>query len=194
MSPRTDCLSINQVHAPIAALVLLIEAFPMRGSCPSTAYLSEPDSDLVPEFKFVVLHEDAASERHARRFHGGIARSLRGECSVSRRAWSFRELKTAEVREQAIREVLDAEMLILAVRGGHPIASPIAQWIETAADALQDTQTTVAALITGGTGSEEDPARTSLEDLADRLSLDLLIHDDQEPWRPRMSDGPEAPT
>jgi hypothetical protein len=65
----------------------------------------------VPNFKCVVIYEDAAAGRRAQEFYNKLVAAMDGECVPSHNLWSFPVLAISEMRNLAVSAAAAADMV-----------------------------------------------------------------------------------
>ncbi len=94
--------------------------------------------------RIVIAYEDFECAIHARQMSEHMAAQLKPGFEIASELWKFDFLRYAELREEAIRGALLADMIIIATQGGFGLPIHVRTWIE---NWLPQKQTSPAALV-----------------------------------------------
>ena len=76
-----------------------------------------PDLDDRPQFNVVIIHEDSAAGRRAKRFYDRVIRELVDESDFSLKLWNFQVLALPGIGNAAARVAAQADFVILSRSG-----------------------------------------------------------------------------
>lgn len=87
-------------------------------------------ADLPPTFNVVTLYEDFETGTQAKRTYNNLVEQLGKDCQCSSQMWKFDVLSIPELQEIAIMDAVNADLLIIASRGGRELPLQVQEWME----------------------------------------------------------------
>ena len=113
----------------------------------------EPDPDGTKSaLRVVIAYGDLPAGKRTMRLLGTLSQGMAGDLEFQPLPWSFEMLAESEWRDLATRDVVNADMLILATSDTRPIPSSVVHWVDTVIRRKQGSSAAVVALL----GQEED--------------------------------------
>ena len=138
-------------------------------------------TDGLPEFRIVMIYEDAAAGRRAQHFCDRLLHALGDGCEDVRNLWSFDVLSITHVRNWAVAAARTADLVIVSVSGKRELSCVAGEWLEMWAWLLDGTNPALLALIEDPVGPGVRSIRTGLRTLAKRKGLDFFAQSSFEP-------------
>ena len=136
-------------------------------------------SDLKSAFRLFIACEDHAALAQANKVQAQVA-ALCDNVEVSRALWNFPLLRHQTLREHALIEAADADMIIISFRASNALPEHVTSWLETLPARAQPGQAAMVALI--GAGKQAPAAWRSqvayLRKIADSRGLDFFCNHD----------------
>ena len=86
--------------------------------------------DEHDRFRIVILHGDAAAGGHAKRVSDRLLQALEDEDELDRVYWSFDDFKQSEIRTEALKVAIPAQMLMVSSCGDRDLPPEIEVWIK----------------------------------------------------------------
>ena len=98
-----------------------------------TLTLFPSDSSEVessPAFNVLIAYEDFETGKHAKKTYDFLVENLGRECHLTNQMWKFDVLSIAKLREIAVRDATQADIIILSSHG-HDLPEHVIKWIES---------------------------------------------------------------
>jgi hypothetical protein len=80
-------------------------------------------------FNVVIVYEDFESGKNAKRTYDYLAAKLGAECEFKNQMWKYDILTLPKLREIALQDALEADVLLLSSRGGSTPVQ-VKNWLE----------------------------------------------------------------
>ena len=133
-------------------------------------------------FNAVMAYEDAnTAERAKEAWDHLVSTSLRGSYDPGLRLWKFEVLRTPEMRDVAVKDAAQADMILIATRGAGELPEGVKAWIDgwlAQKRQVRDNQSTLAALFNALPRTVGIPALAQfayLQRAARRGNMDFLV-------------------
>lgn len=136
-----------------------------------------------PEFRIVIIYEDAAAGRQARQFSDRLLREAWEDCVGVRNLWTFDVLGIREVRNAAASAAAAADLVIVAAAGGRELSPEVEDWLELWAWLIDRADPAVVALVQQADGRAVRNIRARLRLIAKRKGLEFFAPTAGEPDR-----------
>ncbi len=142
------------------------------------------DLEASPSFNVVIAYEDFQTGKHAKRTYDFLAEHLGRECEFTNQMWKFDVLRIAKLREMAVKDAAQADIIIISSHGADELPQPVKAWIEMW---LAEKGNAIALVALFDCPSDE-AARTSgirayLADVARRGGMEFFAQPDDWPGR-----------
>ena len=146
------------------------------------------DLDANPTFNVVIVYEDFETGKHAKRTYDFLVENLGRECQFSNQMWKFDVLSISKLREMAVKDAVQADVIIISSHGGDELPEPVKAWIES----WLAERGTAMALVALFECSQDDwprtrPIRAYLEGIAGRGGMEFFSQSDGWPDHRRES-------
>lgn len=100
-----------------------------------------------PVFKVFIACEDEAAFFQALTLQEQVENRCGGEFGISRVFWNFALLRQQDLREHAIREAAESDMVIVSFQGGNELPPHVRNWVESWPTRRQTSHSALVALI-----------------------------------------------
>lgn len=127
------------------------------------------------KLKIVIVCEDLECGKHAKELEDQLALSLQSRIEVVPEVWTFRALLHPELQELAAREINEAEIILLSMRGHGEIPSGIKRWLETALKKAEEPKALVVLFREPKNALHVHSTRLYLEEVAAMRALDFFV-------------------
>jgi hypothetical protein len=152
-------------------------------SCPP---FGTPDVGENASFNVVIVYEDFATGKHARKTYDFLVESLGHDCRFINLMWKFDVLKVAKLRDMAARDAALADIVIVSSHGSHELPAEVGKWIESWLADPGETLALVALFDRPEEKSEKmSEIRHYLADVAKRGRMEFLAQPYDWPSRER---------
>ena len=144
--------------------------------------LGSSDLDIKPSFNVVIVYEDFETGKHARKTYDYLTHHLGGDCQFSNEMWKFDVLAIPRLREQAVRDVRMADIIIVSCHGGSPLPPEVRSWIDLWLSEEVNSIALVALFDSPLDASPEtQKVRAYLADVAKRGNMEFFAQPDRWP-------------
>jgi len=131
--------------------------------------------DPDPTFNVVVVYEDFATGKRAKKTYDYLVANLGQDCHFSNQMWKFEVLSIPKLREMAAKDATAADVIIISAHGDTELSADVKAWIETW---LSD-GTDAMALVALFDGGQDNPVvlentKTYLAAVAARGNLEFF--------------------
>src|SRR5262245_46368193 len=89
------------------------------------------DFESCPSFKVVIAYQDFEMGKRAKHIYDILTQSLGADFEFSNQMWKFDVLSIPRLKEIAVKDAFEADILMLALRGGQDLAAGVQAWIES---------------------------------------------------------------
>jgi hypothetical protein len=86
--------------------------------------------DSKPTFNIVVVYEDFMTGKRAKETCDYLTENLTADCQVYNQMWKFEVLSIPKLREMAVNDALQADVVIVSCRGGDELPEAVRAWIQ----------------------------------------------------------------
>jgi hypothetical protein len=83
-----------------------------------------------PTFNVVIAYEDFETGKNAKKTYDFLVEHLGDECVFSNQMWKFDVLSLPKLKEMAITDVREADIIIVSAHGDNDLSVPVKEWIE----------------------------------------------------------------
>ncbi len=94
---------------------------------PPTVSPAEPS----PVFNVVIAYEDFETGKQAKRTYDFLVEHLGQDCQFSNQMWKFDVLSIPKLREMAVKDATQADIIMISCHGGSALPEPVMQWISS---------------------------------------------------------------
>jgi hypothetical protein len=151
-------------------------------------------------FKVVIAYENLAGAVRAKEMSERLATELESKCD----SWKFELLAHPGLRQHAAQDAAEADMIIIALRGGGSLPEHVNEWIHAWAPVKRDSPTILVALLdevddqTGADVDDYDRADSEaplpdnfqyLRYVAEQRGMDFLSNLDHVPPPVRLNNS-----
>jgi hypothetical protein len=142
-----------------------------------------------PTFKVLIAYDHAPNARRAILLMDGLAGRLLGEIELRRDIWRFDVISLLGTREDALRDVMNADFVVVAADAGRDLPNSVKGWLEAWAGRQIPGGKTLVTLLErdSSTPIHCSPARSFLQDLAAEEGIQFFTREFKSP-----PDHPEA--
>lgn len=98
-------------------------------NCPSPPALG--DDDINPTFNVVIAYEDFDTGKRAKETYDFLAHNLGRDCALNNEMWKFDVLRIPKLREIAVKDAAQADIIIVSSHGGSELPSDVKLWVES---------------------------------------------------------------
>jgi len=147
---------------------------------------SQLDFENCPLFKVVIAYEDFEMGNHAKHLYDFLTQNLGEDFELSSQMWKFDVLSIPKLREIAIKDAIEADILVISSRGGQGLATGAKVWIESWL--TQGTRADALVALFGCEVQETQTVRDYLADVACRGGLEFFAQPDQWPGNEHSMD------
>jgi hypothetical protein len=138
-------------------------------------------------FKIVQIYSDRRGALLANRASRNLQRGFESaECMET--TWNTELLRSVKLRMLAAREAAEADLVIVAVEEGTPLAPEVGQWLELWQRRRRRTRSTLVALLRRKRADDLACVQQSLHRFATKARMDFFCHSRvSKSGRPRSS-------
>lgn len=147
-----------------------------------TPFTDEVRVESAPGFGVVIAYEDFETGKHARKTYDFLADNLGKESRFTQSMWKFDVLAIPNLREMAVRDVSEADIVIISSHGGRELPVSVRAWIEHWI-ALGVRPLALVALF-DCTASQSEGVRTYLADVARRAGIEFFAQPESQALAP----------
>lgn len=123
-------------------------------------------------FNVVIAYEDFETGKHAKKTYDFLVDNLGESCQFNNQMWKFDVLSVPKLREIAVRDAINADIIIIAAHGRGELPKEVKAWMELWA------ANKVRAIALVGLFDREDyvdnPVRTYLANVAEGAHIDFF--------------------
>lgn len=149
---------------------------------------SSSHSHWEPKFPFdlVVSYEDTTTRNYALQLYDHLAQKLLDDYDFQCTWWKFEQLRDPALMEQAADAVVEANMVIIAVRAGKELPLTARNWIEQWVARKDSRKSALVAVIVGVDAHRREtcPAQLYLQKVARTAKMDFFSHTVDLPKEP----------
>lgn len=127
--------------------------------------LSTPDASV----KVVIAYDNLDVAKRAEAVYERLAQRLEETFEFQQRLWRFDVLQEDSLRAQAVRDAVDADIVIVAMKDDSEVPEAVRNWLESLL-----ARTTGAAALVALLPRTGAPAQPYLEDVARRGGMDFF--------------------
>ena len=91
---------------------------------------SSSGSKVIPVFRAVIVYEDLGTAWLAKQAYDFLVANLTHEWRVTRQMWKFDLLCLPELRELAVEDAVQADVIVVSCRGDGELPADVRAWIE----------------------------------------------------------------
>jgi hypothetical protein len=138
----------------------------------SFPHLRTSEIDVNPVFNIVIAYEDFETGKHAKKTCDFLIEHLGGECQLSHQMWKFDVLAVTKLREMAVKDAVQADVIIVSAHGTSELPFEVKTWLESWL-----MEKTRAIALVGLFDTEEyleNPARSYLAAVAKRAGVEFF--------------------
>jgi hypothetical protein len=106
-----------------------------------------PELDDRAKFNVVIIYEDIAVGKRAKRFYDRVIRELVHECNFRLKLWNFQVLGIPEIRSSAVKAAAQADFVILSMYRKAQLSAQTRDWIERWLWLITDNKSALVALL-----------------------------------------------
>jgi hypothetical protein len=141
-----------------------------------------PEPETNPIFNVVIAYDDFESGKHGRTTYDFLRENLGDDCTFANQMWKFDVLNIPKLREAAVRDALQADLIIIACHGQGDLPEGVKSWLE----AWSKQQHNAIALVALFACPAEEAAftlgtRTYLSEMARRGGVEFFAQPDEWP-------------
>jgi len=135
----------------------------------------------LPEFNIVMIYEDAAAGRRAKRFSDRLLCEIGDQHHCVRNLWSFDVLSLTGVRNAAAGIARAADLVVVSVSGDRAFTPKVEEWLELWAWMIDGSAPALVALFENKEGEFTPRIREKLKALARDKQLEFFPHATSKP-------------
>jgi hypothetical protein len=155
----------------------------------STPSFGSPEPDFNPGFNVVIAYEDFETGKHAKKTYDFLVENLGHDCPFSNQMWKFDVLNIPKLREMAVRDATQADIVLISSHGRGDLPDAVKSWI----DCWLAEPRNAIALVALFACPREETARTRvirayLASVAKQGKIEFFAQPDDWPGR-RQPDG-----
>jgi hypothetical protein len=151
--------------------------------------IDSADFESRPCFNVVMVYEDFETGKHAKQTYDYLVRNLGPDCHLTNQMWKFDVLSIPKLREIAIKDATQADIIVVSSRGGD-LPEQVKEWIEGWL-ALRTNAIALVALFDDAVDVQHTRlVRAYLAGVAQRAKLEFFAQPDDWPGRKRASEAP----
>ena len=88
------------------------------------------DPEITRTLNIITLFEDVATGKRGKQVYDYLESHLGGDFEFNHQVWKLDVLGTPSLRELAAKDVAEADILIMSVRGDHPLLPEVKSWLD----------------------------------------------------------------
>lgn len=145
---------------------------PQNGDLP----IKLPAQENKPVVVTLIAYQDQCAGLHARDVFEHMVRKFQTECEFRHDLINMESLSVPTIRDLALEEAMDADMIILACHDDHELDSEVRQWCESWAGSKRDQEAVVVGVFDACPENGVGPARAYIEHLSLRGKMTFIPH------------------
>jgi hypothetical protein len=147
--------------------------------------LGSSEAEVNPVFNIVIAYEDFETGKHAKKTYDYLVEHLSTECEFTNQMWKFEVLSVAKLRHMAVKDAVDADIILVSAHGQNDLPEEVKAWIE---GWLAEPHQAIALVgLFNQDESLDNPARDYLERIARRGNMEFFSQPGFWPGRSRTS-------
>jgi len=135
----------------------------------------------LPEFNIVMIYEDAAAGRRAKRFSDRLLCEIGDQYRCVRNLWSFDALSLTDVRNAAAGIARIADLVVVSASGDRDLTPQVGGWLDLWAWMIDGSTPALVALFENREGEITQRIRGKLSALARDKQLEFFPHMTSKP-------------
>lgn len=148
-----------------------------------------PEVDSNPVFNVLIAYEDFETGKLAKRTYDFLVENLGRDCNLTNQMWKFDVLSIPKLREIAVRDATQADIIIMSSRGIN-LPEHVTKWIESWLLEGTNSLALVALFETTDSGASASVGvRQYLANVARRGHMEFFAQPDQWPGSNHKMDG-----
>lgn len=141
--------------------------------------LASSDSSVNTNFNVVVVYEDFETGKSAKKICDFLAGNLGPNCRVTQQMWKFAVLEIPNLRDMAVKDAAQADVIIVASQGTNRFPAAFKQWAEQWLEEKPNAMALVALFAAPAYESEVcQRSRAYLSQLATRGRMEFFAQPD----------------
>jgi hypothetical protein len=168
-APRVSALARNPLRDRCMQETLYQQSFPCRMMAP-----------LKPTFRLFITCEDQAAFFQARKVQDQVEALCGNEIEISCALWNFALLRHEQLREYAVMEAAEAEMIVISLRASSELPPHVKCWMESLPIRAQVGQAALVTLLgpKQRTWAARHPRIAHLRQIAESRGLNFFCNQD----------------
>jgi hypothetical protein len=147
----------------------------------NTPPVTSSNLEMDQTFNVVTAYEDFDTGTHAKKTYDFLVENLRPESQFTNQMWKFDVLTIPKLREIAVKDALEADIIIISTHGGAELPVQIRDWIESWL--LQKSGAIALVALFDCPPEHTGPIRAYLAEVAKRGEMELFAQPDHWPGR-----------
>ncbi|MDB6124252.1 MAG: hypothetical protein JWQ71_3245 [Pedosphaera sp.] len=147
---------------------------------------SNPKQDLEskPTFNVVIAYEDFAAGKHAKETYDFLVHQLGKDYEFTNQMWKFDILGNAKMREMAVKDAEEADLIIISTHGTGELPTEAKSWIDQWV-AHKGHAMALVNLVDRPSGAEGEvaPLKSYLQNVAKKAHIDFFSQPNEWPDR-----------
>lgn len=145
------------------------------------------ETESSPIFNILIAYHDLEAGKHAKMTYDYLQENLGRECTLTNQMWKFEVLSIPKLREIAIKDATQADIIIISGHGDE-LPEPVIKWTESWL--MEETSAlALVALFDRVEESSSSPltTRSYLAEVAKRGGMEFFAQPDEWPGRSRAT-------